>query len=182
MYALPTPDGYAIMMSVTNTGQADMMEIDMKIIVDNLYYTYYGTLSDWTTFFEQKNITPEFIKDVSINTDEESYVQYEDKNFNLRIDSDVMKISKDSDIQLRCSYYKNEDKVIWAPVMIAVGENKHTTNYVSVSRNIKPPQKLDERYRVRWGDITEKRSPYNSKTYIKDQMSNITFIPCYFVK
>ncbi len=176
LYALPTPDGYAIMMSITDTGDADMMEIDMKIIINNLYYTYYGTLDDWSAFLQQKNITPDFIKNISIDTDQKSYIQYKDKNFNFRVDNSTMKISKDSDIQLRCSYYNDNGKVVWAPAMVIFGENKNTPDYASVSRNIKPPKILDERYRSRWGDITEQRTPYNHKTYMNDRMSNITML------
>ena len=176
LYTLPTPDGYAIMMSVTDTGEADMMEIDMKIIVNNLYYTYYGTLSDWSGFLKRKKLTPAFIKDVAIDTDYKSYVKYEDRNFKLRVDDSIMKISKDSDLQLRCSYYIDNGRVIWAPAMVAFGEHKNTRDYVSVSRNIKPPKDLDERYRKRWGYMIEKRSPYNEKAYVDDQMSNITMI------
>ena len=174
LYALPTPDGYAMMLSITDTSAAYMMEIDMKIILNNLYYTYYGTLDDWTAFLQQKNIMPEFIKNVSIDTDHESYIQYKDKNFNFRVENNTMKITKDSDIQLRCSYFKENGKVVWAPVMITFGENKHTSNYASVSRNMKPPKTLDERYRKRWGNIIEKRTPYNAKTYLNEEMSNIT--------
>lgn len=176
LYALPTPDGYAIMLSITETGDADMMEIDMKIIVNNLYYTYYGTLDDWNNFIEQDEIVPNFIKDISIDTDKKSYIQYKDKNFNFRVDNNTMKISKHSDIQLRCSYYKEDGKVIWAPVMVIFGENKNTSDYASVSRNLKPPKTLGERYRKRWENIIEKRTPYNSETYINDRMSNITML------
>lgn len=176
LYTLPTPDGYAIMMSVTDTGEADMMEIDMKIIVNNLYYTYYGTLSDWSGFLKRKKLTPEFIKDVSIDTDYKSYVKYQDRNFKLRVDDSIMKISKDSDIQIRCSYYIDNGRVIWAPAMVAFGEHKNNRDYVSVSRNIKPPKDLGERYRRRWGYIIEKQAPYNEKAYVDDQMSNITML------
>ena len=176
LYSLPTPDGYAIMMSITDTGDADMMEIDMKIIVNNFYYTYYGTLSDWSAFLEKKNIMPDFVKNISIDTDRKSYIQYKDGNFNFRVDDSTMKISENSDIQLRCSYYKNDGEVVWGPVMVAFGENKNTPDYASVSRNIKPPEILDEQYRKRWENIIKQRLPYNSKTYLNEQMSNITML------
>ena len=176
LYALPTPDGYAIILSITDTGDADMMEVDMKIIVNNFYYTYYGTLSDWAAFLEQEDLTPAFIKDVSIDTDNKSYIQYKDENFNFRVDNHTMKITENSDIQLRCSYYKKNGEVVWGPVMVAFGENKNTPDYASVSRNIKPPKVLDERYRKRWGFMVEERTPYNAKTYINEDMSNITML------
>lgn len=176
LYSLPTPDGYAIMMSMTSTGNAHMMEIDMKIIVNNLYYTYYGTLGDWEGFLKQKNITPNFIKDISIKSDQKSYIQYKDKNFKFRVDDSTMKVSKLSDIQLRCSYFKENGKVVWAPAMVIFGENKDTSDNASISRNLKPPKTLNERYRKRWKNILERRTPYNAKTYIDDRMSNITML------
>ena len=176
LYMLPTPDGYVTMMSLTYTGAADMMEIDMKIIINNLYYSYYGTLDDWSGFISMKGITPEFVNNIKIESDQKSFIQYKDKHFELKIDKDVMEISKDSAIQLRCSYYLNKDKVVWEPIMVLVGEHKNVYNYASVSRNIRPPKSLDERYKSRWLDIINRRTPYNYKTYTSDQTSNLTMV------
>ncbi|MDH5396484.1 MAG: hypothetical protein OEW97_09415 [Gammaproteobacteria bacterium] len=176
LYALPTPDGYVVMLSIVSTAHSDMMEIDMKIITNNLYYTYYGTLADWSTFLPEKDITPKFINTISINTDKKSFIEYKDNNFNFRVSDNTMKITKDSDIQLRCSYYKEDGKVIWAPVMVVFGENKNISNYASVSRNFNPPESLEDSYRKRWMSIINKRTPYDAKPYNENQMTNITML------
>ncbi|MEJ2142301.1 MAG: trypsin-like peptidase domain-containing protein [Gammaproteobacteria bacterium] len=176
MYALPTPDGYAVMLSITNTGNADYMEIDMKVIANNLYLSYYGTLDDWKNFIKLDDITPEFMNDISIETDKKSYIEYKDDDFIFRADKNNMKVSDKSDIQLRCSYFFEDGKVVWKPTMVVFGENKNANDYASVSRNPKPPESLDERYRKRWDYIVEQRSPYNAKAYINDQTTNITLL------
>jgi len=176
LYCLPTPDGYAIMMSIGDTGDAEMMEIDMKIIVNNLYYTYSGTLDDWSSFLKREDAVPDFVKGISIETDKKSYIDYKDKYFKFHVDNSIMEITKDSDIQLRCNYIKDDGKVKWLPSMVIFGENKNTADYASVSRNIKPPKKMDERYRKRWSDMVMRRTPYDAKTYMNEQVSNITML------
>ncbi|MDH5355714.1 MAG: serine protease [Gammaproteobacteria bacterium] len=176
LYSLPTPEGYAIMLSLTDTADAAMMEVDMKIIVNNFYLTYYGTLSEWGDFVEQKKLLPAFMEDVVISTDRETYIQYQDKYMNFRVDEKTMDITADSDIQLRCSYYVENDKVLWGPVMVAFGEDKDIADYASVSRNIQPPSDMAEQYRKRWANIIGLRTPYNGKTYMDESMSNLTIV------
>lgn len=176
LYSLPTPDGYAIMMSPTDTADAAMMEVDMKIIVNNFYLTYYGTLTEWGDFVKQEELMPAFMKDVAISTDMDTYIQYQDKYLNFRVDENTMNITADSDIQLRCSYYVENGKVVWGPVMVAIGEDKDTSDYASVSRNIHPPSDMPEQYTKHWKNIIDARTPYNGKTYMDESMSNLTIV------
>ncbi|MDH5368631.1 MAG: serine protease [Gammaproteobacteria bacterium] len=174
LYALPTPDGYVGMLSITNTGYADMMEIDMKIIINNLYYSYYGTLEDWEYFIKNKELAPDYIKHVSLDTDKKSYIKYKDKNFNLSVDKKTMKITKESDLELRFSYFQKNGKVVWEPAMIVVSESKNSYDYASFSLNRKPPKSLNERYISRWDNIINRRTPYNEKSYMNNDTTNIT--------
>jgi len=176
LYALPTPDGYVGMLSITSTSYADMMEIDMKIIINNLYYSYYGTLEDWAYFIEQDELVPEYLKYVSLDTDKESYIKYKDKNFNFSIDEKTMKITEESDLELRFSYFLKNGKVVWEPAMVVVGENKSSYDYASYSLNLKPPKSMNERYRRRWDNIVNRRTPYDDKAYMNSDMTNITKI------
>lgn len=176
LYSLPTPDGYVIVLSLTDTGDAAMMEIDMKIIVNNFYLTYYGTLAQWGDFVEQQELLPAFMKDVTISTDRETYIQYQDKHIDFRVDENTMDITADSDIQLRSSYYVENGKVVWGPVMVAFGEDKDISDYASVSRNIRPPSDMAEQYTKRWKNIIGARTPYDGKSYINDNMSNLTIL------
>lgn len=173
IYALPTPQGYAAIMSVTDTAYADMMEIDMKIMSDYIYYTYYGTLDEWERFIKRKDLAPTFIKDVKLQTDYKSYVTYEDRNFRLKVDEKTMRISRNSDLQLSCSYYKNGNKVVWGPVGVALGEDKSTSDHAFAGINFRPPTELGEQYRRRWDSMIVKRTPYDAKTSLNGDMTGI---------
>ncbi|MDH5600900.1 MAG: serine protease [Gammaproteobacteria bacterium] len=176
LYALPTPDGYVGMLSITGTSYADMMEIDMKIIINNLYYSYYGTLEDWQYFIKQDELIPEYLSYVSLDTDKQSYIKYKGKNFNFSIDNKTMKITKESDLELRFSYFYKNGKVVWEPAMVVVGENKNADDYASFSMNLKPPKSMNERYSRRWDNIVNRRTPYDNKAYMNSDMTNITKI------
>lgn len=173
VYALPTPEGYAAIVSVSDTAYADMMEIDLKIITDYFYYSYYGTLPDWERFLKRADLTPAFMKDVKLKTDYKSYVSYEDANFRLKVDEQTMRITRDSDLQLNCSYYRSGGKVVWGPVGVAIGEDKSTNDNASASIVFRPPKELDEPYRRRWEQMIVQRTPYDGKTSLSDQMTGI---------
>ena len=172
-YALPTPDGYAAMLSVTDTSDADMMEIDMKIFVDYLYITYYGTLEEWNHFFARKDLIPATFKDITFQTDYKNYIKYEDKHFIFKVGPENIRLSKNSDFQLRCSYYKEGNKVAWGPASIAIGEDKNTSDFASVGIIYKPPVGLGEQYRQRWDSMIAERTPYDAKAYINEKMTGI---------
>lgn len=173
IYALPTPDGYAAIMSVTDTAYADMMEVDLRIITDYLYYTYYGTLEDWERFIKRRDLAPAFIKDVKLQTDYKSYVHYEDPHFRFKVDGKAMRISRDSDLQLTCAYYRKGGKTVWGPVGVAVGEDKNTSDHASASIVFRPPAELGEQYRRRWDRMVVERTPYDAKTSLNGQMTGI---------
>lgn len=173
LYALPTPEGYAGILSVTDTGLADMMEIDLKIMTDYLYFSYYGTLAEWEGFIKRKDLVPAFMKDVKLQTDYKRYVSYEDGHFRLTVDEKTMHITRDSDLQLNCSYYKNGGKVVWGPVGIAIGEDKATSDHAAASIVFRPPADLDDPYRRRWDQMVVERTPYDGRTSLNDQMSGI---------
>ncbi len=174
-YSLPTPDGYMVMLSYDDTDNADYMEIDMQMIVNNLYFTYYGTLEQWSYFLSRKDLLPEFAKDITLETDYSSKIKYEDKNFSFSVGQEDMKISKDSDFQLRCTYVKNGDTVTWEPISIAIGESKDTNDYVTVTQTLKPPGNMPKRFSERWDKVSGKLSPYNGKAYY-DNDSKMTHL------
>lgn len=173
VYALPTPEGYAAIMSVTDTAFADMMEIDIRIMTDYIYYTYYGTLPEWEQFLRRKDLAPAFIKDIKLKTDYKSYVDYEDKFFRFKVDDKTMRLSRNSDLQLRCAYYRDGDKVKWGPVGVAIGEDKTTSDHAAANINFRPPAELAEPYRRRWDNMLVERTPYDAKTYLNGQMTGI---------
>lgn len=173
LYALPTPEGYAGILSVTDTALADMMEIDLKIMTDYLYFSYYGTLAEWEGFIKRKDLVPAFMKDVKLQTDYKRYVSYEDGHFRFTVDEKTMHITRDSDLQLNCSYYKNGGKVVWGPVGVAIGEDKATSDHAAVSIVFRPPADLDEPYRRRWDQMVVERTPYDGRTSLNEQMSGI---------
>jgi hypothetical protein len=173
VYALPTPEGYAAIVSVSDTAYADMMEIDLRIVTDYLYYSYYGTLTEWERFIKRRDLTPAFMKDVKLQTDYKTFVAYEDRHFRLKVDDRTMKITRNSDLQLNCAYYKNGDKVVWGPVGIAIGEDKSTNDNAAAGVVFRPPKDLDESYRRRWEQMIVERTPYDGKTSLNDQMTGI---------
>lgn len=173
LYALPTPEGYAGILSVTDTGAADMMEIDLKIMTDYLYFSYYGTLEEWQGFIKRKDLMPTFMKDVKLQTDLKSYVTYEDSHFRFKVDEKTMHITPNSDLQLNCSYYPKGGKVVWGPVGVAIGEDKATSDHAAASIVFRPPAALEEPYRRRWEEMVVERTPYDGKTSLNDQMTGI---------
>lgn len=177
-YSLPTPDGYIVMMSYDNTAYTDFMEIDIKMIIENLYLTYYGTIEQWNYFLSRKDLIPEFAKNITFKTDYESHIQYEDQNFSFHVKRSEMNISKDSDFQIRCAYVKRGDKVTWEPISIAIGESKDSSDYVAVTQTIRPPKDMPQQYVGRWEKVSGKIHPYNGKAYYDNdnQMTHLSLV------
>lgn len=176
VYSLPTPDGYIALLSYTDSTVASMFELDMRLMVNIFYFTYYGTLDDWDQFLKRKQLLPGFASSIAIDTDRKSFLSYRDRYFNIKITDHDFKLTGDSDLQLRCGYFNEDGKVVWAPAAISIGESKNSLDLITIGRNIKPPTELAEQYRKRWDLMVTRRSPFDMQAYNEVKMTSFTMI------
>jgi len=164
-YSLPTPGGYVIMMNAADVAASYMYEIDMKTLSDFAFVTYYGTLKRWKEFLENRDALPAAFESIQIEVDYGKKFSYQSKRLTFSYDEDVMKISEDSDLHVRFSYFKEDDRVVWDVSSLLFGESKDNSTFVMFSSHPRPPESLPDSDRRSWESVLKARMPYTGAAF-----------------
>jgi serine protease Do len=166
-YALPVPGGYAILMNAADEAASFMFEVDMKTLVDFVFVTYYGTLKQWSDFLSAKDMLPAAFSSIVIEPSYGKGFRYRSKRLSLSYPDELMKVTENSDLHLRFSYFKENGSIIWDVSSVLVGEDKDTTAHVSLGRHIRPPETLADSERTTWESLVNSRMPYTGTAFFE---------------
>jgi hypothetical protein len=164
-YALPLPGGYAIMLNSADEAASSMFETDMKTLADFMFVTYYGTLKQWKEFLALKPILPAAFDTIAIDPVYGKEFRYRSKRVSFSYPHELMKVTPNSDLHLYFSYFKEDGRVVWDVTSVLVGEDKNTTEYVSVARHVRPPETLADSDRKTWESLVNARMPYTGSAF-----------------
>jgi len=167
--ALPVPGGCIVMLRSGQTGLVDDGHIpELKTLADFIYVSYYGTLEQWREFLDARELLPPVFSSINIAFDYNKYFKYASNRFAFSYDPDLMKITRNSDLQLKFSYFNENGKNVWDVAGVVVGEDRNGQTSFAVSRNIRPPEDLSDKDRKDWEDIVNRRMPYNKTSFFKE--------------
>jgi len=172
-FCLPVPDGYIAMMRSPRSGRISSHIDDLVTLTDFIYVSYYGTLEEWKQFIALKDMIPPVFSSFKLDYKYSDYFKYASQRLAISYSAKDIEITKDSDLELVFSYFKDNNKVIWDVSRIILGANKDQGTFVQVERNVRPPDHINQKYRQKWGDIVEQRTPYDKKIFFEDQRSFI---------
>jgi hypothetical protein len=164
-YALPVPGGYAILMNGADSAASYMYEIDMKTLTDFAFVTYYGTLKQWKDFLSVKEMLPAAFDSIAIEPTYGKEFRYRSKRLSFSYPNELMKVTENSDLHLMFSYFKEDGRIVWDVSSILVGENKDTSEFVSVARHVRPPERLPDAERNTWESLAGGRMPYTGSPF-----------------
>lgn len=175
-FSLPVPGGYATQLkwayTSNETGEVD----DLKMLSDFAYQSYYGSLSDWKEFLEQKDLLPEVFARFQLEMDYEKKLSFRSKRFSFAYTPEAMSITPNSDLSLRFTYFKEGDKTVWDIGQMVVGANKNTGDFFEITRKIRPAASLQDAFQSDWEKMRERQLPYNKVAYYDKKRTIITTV------
>lgn len=173
IFALPVPGGSVIMMRGGPTRFAEEFVLHLKTIADFVYVSYYGTLEQWREFLKSRELLPPIFASININFEYEKYFKYASNRMAFSYGPDFMKITKNSDLQLKFSYFKEKGKTVWDVAGLIIGDDKNSQSYVTISRSMRPPESLADKDRQDWDNISNRRMPFNKSSFTSDKYTTI---------
>jgi serine protease Do len=174
-FSLPVPGGCIVMMRTDQTGSADQGDIpDLKVLSDFIYISYFGTFKEWREFLSMKDLLPSLLSTLDIQIKNNEVFRYKSKRLSLSYGPDIMKISDNSDLRLHFGYFQEQGRTVWDITEIGIAEDKYKQIGYTVSRTMKPPEKLGDEYQSSWENMVERRFPYNRSAYFKDKITTIS--------
>lgn len=175
--SLPVPAGLVTILKIGQTGSIDGEYLsDLKVMLDFICISYYGTFEQWTGYLKLKNYVPDYFSDIKFLFTENKIASFKSKRFSVQYNSDILKITKDSDMKLSMEYFVDNGKVVWDIAKIIIGGNKNSKNYFKISRELKPVDGLPDSYTSNWEKIYKMKHPFNGTPFQYENKSYITTI------
>jgi hypothetical protein len=177
VFALPTPDGYAIMMRLSPSVITHDSIIDLKALADFLNVDYGGTLAQWKDFLAEKSLLPDVLKDVRIDVDYGKHFSYDSSNIAFGYPVALQPIDPDNLFAVGVAYYENHGKFALQAGVVQLRLNTTDPDRISIKRHIAPSVDLDDNFKEAWGKLVHKQHPYDGVPYNDgDEMDIATVI------
>lgn len=173
LLALPVPGGFAGMVRMLPAGQMAGHMIDLKLLADFIYLSYYGTLDQWRDFLAQRDLLPQAFADIKLDFEYGKHFRYASKRIAFSYGPKEMHITEKSDLKLQFAYFLQKDKAVWDVAQVVVGDSKDNATSFSVLRNIQPPKQLDDKFKSTWDNIARRRHPYNKAAFFMEKSTLI---------
>jgi serine protease Do len=159
---LPTPEGYDLLLVPIQTGFQSLAVDQQELMTNYLYVSLTGSLQRWREYLEQKSVQPHLFDSLKIDIDAETHVRFDSRRCELEVTPELIKLSKDSVLTLRTSYFRDKDAVVWDVAGVQVYQDLHRANRVEFSRLSTPEPSLPENFQSTWKKLQTRDYPFNS--------------------
>lgn len=175
--ALPTPDGYSMMMRLSPSVATHDSVIDMKALTDFLNVDYGGTLAQWKEFLSDSSLLPDLLKDAHIDIDYGKRFSYESSDVAFSYPVTLQPIARENLLAVGVGYYEKHGKFSLQTGMVQLRLNITDPDRISIKRHIAPSPDLDDNFKEGWGKLLHKQHPFDGVPYNDgDEMDIATVI------
>lgn len=165
VFALPVPDGYAIMMRVNPAMITHDSIIDMKALTDFFNVDYGGTLAQWKEFLADRSLQPDALKDTRIDVDYGKRLSYDANNVAFSYPSTLQTVAPDNMLAVGFGYYDNHGKFALEAGLIQIRLNVTDPDRISIKRHVAPSSDLNDNFKEGWGKLLHKQHPFDGVAY-----------------
>jgi S1-C subfamily serine protease len=177
VFALPTPDGYSILMRVMPAATRHDTATNMQALTDFVSVPYSGTLAQWKAFLAESDLLPEGFKKIRIDFDYDKDFRYASDRFEFSFTPKLQKIQPASMLTLGMTFFPDEDgKVVWDVGQVWLAQDDHDHHWVSLLRRQAPPPDLADSYQSAWKKVVDRRHPYDGKAYNANDVTRINAV------
>ncbi|MGH8184802.1 MAG: trypsin-like peptidase domain-containing protein, partial [Rhodanobacteraceae bacterium] len=177
LFALPTPDGYAILMRIEPATTKYDTAINMQALTDFIRLPYDGTLAQWKDFLADPKLLPDAFRNIHIAFDYGKQFSYDSQRLAFSFTPALQKIDAGSVLTLGFTFFPDASgKVTWDVGQVWLAEDNHDHHWISLLRNQAPPADLDDSYQSFWKKIVDHRHPYDGMAYTDGDTSKINAV------
>ncbi|MFC0085593.1 trypsin-like peptidase domain-containing protein [Dyella flava] len=177
LFALPVPDGYAIMMRMNPSMITHDSMIDMKALTDFFNVDYGGSLAQWKEFLAENSLLPQVLKNTRMDFDYGKRLSYDSDQVSFNYPSSLQTIAPDNMLAVGFGYFSDSGKITLQTNYIQIRLNITDPDRISIRRHVAPSQDLDDNFKEAWGKLLHKQHPYDGIAYNDgDEMDIATVI------
>ncbi|WP_237561389.1 S1 family peptidase [Frateuria defendens] len=177
-FALPVPDGYALMMRLGPAALAHDERLDLQALTDFVYIAYDGTLAQWKDYLKDDALLPVALKATHIDFDYGKRFAYDSPRLAFAYTPALQTIAPDNRLTLGLGYYEDHGKVVWDVGDVRVALTEHDPDRINIERNAAPSADLDDGFRSRWDKLLHAAHPFDGIAYSdNDEMRIAGLVP-----
>ncbi|KPJ86785.1 MAG: hypothetical protein AMS17_10910 [Spirochaetes bacterium DG_61] len=147
--------------------------LDLKVLSNFIYLSYYGTFKQWNEFFVNSNYLPDIFSTFDFSYIPDKSASFASKRISISYDDDIFEISEESDLSLEFTFFQENNEVVWDIGGIIFGEDKDNYNYFSIYKNLRPEEGLNDSYFSDWEKLSKQEYPFNNRSYLDDGQTHI---------
>jgi hypothetical protein len=175
-FALPVPDGYAVLMRIAPASQEHDFLINLQALTDFFYVTYDGSLAQWQDFLKQKDLLPAAFVDIHIDIDYGRRFAYSSKRLRYAYTPALQKIDKDSMLTIGFSYFLDHGKVVWDVTDVWQAASAHDKYWSNFARVVAPSDDLNDDYQSNWSKISNRQRPFDGVPRSENDVMKISSV------
>jgi hypothetical protein len=166
--ALPTPDGYAGLMSATPSALVDTVTEVLKFLADYVYLTYTGTLPQWRVFLERRELRPALFDHITLQYDLQKGLRFESPR--LQLDSaGLLPLAAHTALDLQMAYMMDHGQVTWDVGGIVLSQDRDRKTWVGAYRQPEPGEDAPKEARERWEHMRKRDGDFTGTAQHDDQ-------------
>jgi hypothetical protein len=173
VFALPVPDGYAIVMRPAPADDTYDYLADMRTLTDFIAVAYEGTLAQWKEYLQNTALLPAAFKDIHIEADYQRRFSYASKRVNFSYTPELQKVEPDNLLTLGFGFLNERGKVVWDVSDVRVKLNAQDPDRINIQRNTAPPTELDDNYKSEWNKIAQGLHPFEGVAFGTDGETHV---------
>lgn len=168
--SLPTPRGSVNMLRSASVGSIHSHIMDLKVLTDFVYLTYYGTLREWKAYLALgSDVVPPALQDMELSYASGEALGVSAGEIRFEYDADLQRVTDDSDLMVYMAFFRDGKEVVWDVAGVLTGEDKNSLNYFKVVRNIRPGSNDGDKARDLWDRMATGSFPYDMTSYARDK-------------
>jgi serine protease Do len=177
LFALPVPDGYALMMRINPAMVTHDSMIDMKALTGFFNVDYGGTLAQWKEFLSDASLLPQVLKNTHLDTDYGKRLGYDSDSVAFNYPSSLQTVAPGNVLAMGFGYFGSGATFTLQANYIQIRLNETDPDRISIRRHVAPTSDLDDNFKEAWGKLLHKQHPYDGIAYSDgDEMDIATTI------
>ncbi len=177
LFALLTPDGYAILMRIEPAASRHDSAINMRALTNFVSLSYDGTLAQWKDYLADTALLPDAFKDIRIGFDYDKDFHYASGRLDFSLTPKLQEIKPASMLTLGFSFFPGRGgKVVWDVAQVWLAQSDNDQHWVSLLRHEAPPPDLDDSYQGYWKKVVARRHPYDRQAYSSNDVTKINAV------
>jgi serine protease Do len=166
--ALPTPDGYAGLMSATPSALADTVTEVLKFLTDYVYLTYTGSLPQWRAFLDRRELRPAVFEHLQLQYDLAKGLRLESPRLQLDT-AGLLPLGAQSMLDLQMAYMMDHGTLIWDVGGIVLSQDRERKTWLGAYRQAQPADDAGKEARERWEHMSRRDGDFTGIAQHDDQ-------------